>query len=177
MPLAGLKNVLPSISTVEAYNTGVGIRVQAISPLEGTGFPPDAIVTIGGKPLIDMEIINGTVISGLTPPATPGEHNLVISSPSAPMSDLFYGTTFLYPSPVPPTITAITPNRGPLTGGQVATIVGTGFIPGVSVVISDIEASVTAMTPTHITFTTPPHTEGAKFIVVRNVGFLDGGYT
>ena len=181
------------ISIVEAYGTGVGLRVTVISPQEGsgtggepiamsgTGFPPDVIVTIGGKPLIDMEIINGTVISGITPPGTAGEHDLVISSPSAPMSDLFYRTTFLYPSPVPPTITAINPNQGPLTGGQIATIVGTGFIPGVSVVISDIEATVTAITPTHITFTTPPHTEGAKFVLVRNVdrkvGFLDGGST
>ena len=181
------------LSTVEAYDTGVGIRIQAISPQEGsltggepiamsgTGFPPDAIVTIGGKPLTNLEIINDTVISGLTPPGTLGEHTLLITSPSYPMSDLFYQTTFLYPSPVPPTITAITPNRGPLTGGQVATIVGNGFIPGVSVVILDVEASVTAMTPTAITFTTPPHTEGAKFVLVRNVdrkvGFLDGGYT
>jgi hypothetical protein len=180
-------------STVEAYDTGVGIRVQAISPLEGspaggepiamsgTGFPPDVIVTIGGKPLIDMEIINGTVISGIIPPGEAGEHALLITSPLHPMSDLFYVTTFLYPSPVPPTITAITPNRGPLTGGQVTTIVGSGFIPGVSVVISDVEATVTAFTDTHITFITPPHTEGAKFVLVRNVdrkvGFLDGGYT
>ena len=180
-------------STVEAYDTGIGIRVQVISPQEGsptsgepiamsgTGFPPDAIVTIGGNPLIDQEIINGTVISGLTPPGTLGEHTLLITSPSYPMSDLFYQTTFLYPSPVPPTITAITPNRGPLTGGQVATIEGNGFIPGVSVVISDVEAKVIAFTETHITFTTPAHTEGAKFVLVRNVdrkvGFLDGGYT
>jgi hypothetical protein len=181
------------LSTVEAYDTGVGIGVQAISPLEGsstggepiamsgTGFPPDVIVTIGGKPLIDMEVINDTVISGIIPPGTPGEHDFVIMSASAPMSDFFYRTTFLYPSPVPPTIAAITPNRGPLTGGQIATIVGSGFIPGVSVVIDGVEADVTAFTSTHITFTTPPHTEGAKFVLVRNVdrkvGFLDGGYT
>ena len=75
------------LSTVEAYDTGVGIRIQAISPIEGsptggepiamsgTGFPPDAIVTIGGKPLINLEVINDTVISGLTPPGTLGEHD------------------------------------------------------------------------------------------------------
>jgi hypothetical protein len=193
--IGGLKQGPGLLSTVEAYDTGVGVRVQAISPLEGspaggepiamsgTGFPPDAVVTIGGKPLINQEIVNANanVISGLTPPGTPGEHDFVIMSASAPMSDFFYRTTFLYPSLVPPTITAITPNRGPLTGGQIATIAGNGFIPGVSVVISDVEATVTAMTETHITFTTPPHTEGAKFVVVRNVdrkvGFLDGGYT
>jgi hypothetical protein len=74
-------------STVEAYDTGVGIRVTIVSPQEGsitggepiamsgTGFPPDAIVTIGGKPLINLEVINDTVISGLTPPGTLGEHD------------------------------------------------------------------------------------------------------
>ena len=175
-------------STVEAYDTGVGIRVQAISPQEGsvtggepiampgTGFPPDVTVTIGGKSLIDLEIINDTVISGLTPPGTLGEHDWVISSPSAPMSDLFYRATFLYPSPVAPTITAITPNRGLLTGGQVATIAGKGFIPGVSVVISDIEANRNGFHPNahHLHHTT-------TYRLVRNadrkVGFLDGGYT
>ena len=189
----GVGSIMP---TVEAYDTGEGsgfsgIRVQAISPLEGspaggepiamsgTNFPPDAIVTIGGKPLTDLEVINDTLLSGLTPPATPGEYNILIDSPSIDFT-VFAGK-FLYPTPFPPTITAITPNRGPLTGGQVATIEGSGFIPGVSVVISDVEGTVTAMTPTHITFTTPPHSEGAKFVVVRNVdrkvGFLDGGYT
>ena len=185
-----LGDVSSLLSVVEAYDTA-GIRIQVISPIEGsvtggepiamsgTGFPPDVVVTIGGKPLIDLQVINSTVISGLTPPGTPGEYNILIESPSIGFP-VFAGK-FLYPTPVPPTITAITPNRGPLTGGQIATIAGNGFIPGVSVVIGDIEANVTAFTETHITFTTPPHTEGAKFVVVRNVdrkvGFLDGGYT
>jgi hypothetical protein len=129
--------------------------------------------------LINQEIINGTVISGITPPGTPGEYNILIDSPSIGFTA--FAGKFLYPTPFPPTITAINPNQGPLSGGQIATIEGSGFIPGVSVVISDVEATVTAFTPTHITFTTPPHTEGAKFVLVRNVdrkvGFLDGGYT
>jgi hypothetical protein len=178
-------------STVEAYDTGVGIRVTIVSPQEGsitggepiamsgTNFPPDAIVTIGGKPLINQEIINGTVISGITPPGTPGEYNILIDSPSIGFTT--FAGKFLYPTPFPPTITAITPSQGPLMGGQIATIEGSGFITGVSVVISDVEAKVTAFTSTHVTFITPPHTEGAKFVLVRNVdrkvGFLDGGYT
>ena len=181
----------PVLSVVEAYDTSVGISVQIISPQEGsvtggepiamsgTGFSPDVIVTIDGNPLTNLEVINGTVLSGITPPGTAGETTIQIIVPGLKYP-LFAGG-FLYPSPVPPTITAITPNRGPLTGGQIATIVGNGFIPGVSVVIGDVEANVTAFTETHITFTTPPHTEGAKFVVVRNVdrkvGFLDGGYT
>ena len=178
-------------SAIEEYDPGTGIRINIISPQEGsvtggepiamsgTNFPPDAIVTIGGKPLINQEIINGTVISGITPPGTPGEYNILIDSPSIGFTA--FAGKFLYPTPFPPTITAINPNQGPLSGGQIATIEGSGFIPGVSVVISDVEATVTAFTPTHITFTTPPHTEGAKFVLVRNVdrkvGFLDGGYT
>ena len=95
-------------SSVEAYDTtGVGIRVTIISPQEGsvaggepiamsgTGFPPDVIVTIGGKPLTDLQVINSTVISGITPPGTPGEYNILIDSPSIDFT-VFAGK-FLYP--------------------------------------------------------------------------------
>ena len=71
--IGGTSNWPTPISTVEAYNTGVGsgfsgIRVLAITPKEGRvtggqslaiggiGFPPDAVVTIDGVPLIDLKV-------------------------------------------------------------------------------------------------------------------------
>jgi hypothetical protein len=34
------------------------------------------------------------------------------------------------PPPVRPTVAAATPNRGPVNGGQLVTVTGTGFSPG-----------------------------------------------
>jgi len=45
---------------------------------------------------------------------------------------------YLCPPPLPParpTVTAVTPNRGPVTGGQLVTVTGTGFTPGSTQVV------------------------------------------
>ena len=57
-------NTSQGLSTVEAYDTGVGIRVNKLSPQEssitggesiaifGKYFPPGANITIGGEPMV-----------------------------------------------------------------------------------------------------------------------------
>jgi len=63
-----------------------------------------------------------------------------------------------YPAP---TVTNVSPNSGPKTGGTPITITGTGFVPGSKVVIGQgsgpfggIPATVETITPTTITATT-----------------------
>ena len=68
--------------TVEAYDTGVGIRVTdnfalnrawcqlaaKLSPFQAAAFPVDAVVTIDGNPLIDLTVkVTDSLISGLYP--------------------------------------------------------------------------------------------------------------
>jgi hypothetical protein len=63
-----------------------------------------------------------------------------------------------YPAP---TVSSISPNSGPKTGGTLLTITGTGFVPGAQVVIGQgngpfggIAATVESITPTTIIATT-----------------------
>ena len=65
-----------------------------------------------------------------------------------------------------PTVTSVSPAAGPVAGGQVVTVTGTGFVSGMSVSIGG-----TAVTPTHITasafqFTTPAGSTGLTYVPV-----------
>gem|GEM_PF-6571555 len=70
-----------------------------------------------------------------------------------------------------PTITAVSPNSGDATGGESITISGTNFSTagvGVSVEIGGKPATVTNLTSTAITVTTPPGTAGTVDVIVSN---------
>ena len=65
------------------------------------------------------------------------------------------------------TITSFSPLGGPVTGGTVVTIIGTGFLPVPIVTIDLISAAVIYSSATSITISTPPNTAGAKVLTVN----------
>ena len=77
--------------------------------------------------------------------------------------------------------TAVTPSFGPLAGGTVVTVVGSGFQAGATVTIGGTNAPVALVTSNAITVTSPPGTAGAKDVVVTIPGpqtsTLTGAYT
>ena len=179
-------------STVEAYDTGVGIRVTTIFPqfgridggeiiaISGSGFPPDAVVTIGGEPLANLKATS-TLITGLTPPGTAGEENVLITAPSIDFTVFAGKFTHTVPSDV--LVATITPTNGAQGGGETGRIVGSGFQPGAMVTVGGIPATVVEVTSTVITFMIPPSMAGAGVvdIVVTDAagqkGVLPRGYT
>ena len=181
---------VPALSTVEAYDTGVGIRVTTISPPKGhvTGtesialfgkqFPPDAVVTIGGNPLRNLKV-SDTLITGVTPPGKEGEHDVLITAPNIDFQ-VFAGK-FIYNPLSNVVVTGITPTNGKQAGGDTGSVTGSGFLEGATVTIGGAQVSDVVITPTLITFTIPPGAEGTKDVVVTNPdgqkGTLRGGYT
>ena len=179
-------------STVEAYDTGVGIRVTTIFPqfgridggeiiaISGSGFSPDAVVTIGGEPLANLKATS-TLITGLTPPGTAGEENVLITAPSIDFTVFAGKFTHTVPSDV--LVATITPTNGAQGGGETGRIVGSGFQPGAMVTVGGIPATVVEVTSTVITFMIPPSMAGAGVvdIVVTDAagqkGVLPRGYT
>ena len=75
------------------------------------------------------------------------------------------------------TVTSVSPNNGPTTGGTAITITGTGFNPGnatFTVTIGGVAAtSVVRLNATTITAVTPANTAGAKNVVVNINGVAD----
>jgi len=126
-----------SFSTVEAYDTGVGIRVTRFSPQEGkvtggepiaifgSSFPTDAIVTIGGKPLTELKVTD-TLITGITPPGTEGEKDVLITAPGLDFSVL--AGKFFYRPLSNIVVTAMTPTNGKQAGGDRGSITGSVFL-------------------------------------------------
>jgi N-acetylneuraminic acid mutarotase len=178
---------------VEEYDTGTGIpwiRVSQFDPQKGrttgenpfailgSNFPPQVSVTIGGKPLTQMEV-TGKLITGLTPAGTEGEHDIWLTAPGLDYS--IHVGKFFYNLPSNVVVERITPDNGKQAGGDTATISGSGFLPGATVTIGGVEATNTGVISTLISFTVPPGTEGAKDVVVTNPdgqkATLHRGYT
>jgi hypothetical protein len=81
-----------------------------------------------------------------------------------------------------PTVTAISPNSGSISGGTSVTITGTGFVSGATVSIGGASATgVTFGSATSLTATTPARSSGAQNVVVTNpdgqTGTLSSGFT
>ena len=70
----------------------------------------------------------------------------------------------------PPTITTISPDNGPVSGGTAITITGTGFVAGPAILIGGVTASaITVVSVTQITATTPASgTTGSKDVKITN---------
>ena len=72
-----------------------------------------------------------------------------------------------------PTISSVSPNNGPVTGGTSITIMGSQFLPGATVTIGGVAATgVVVVNAMQITAVTPAGMVGAVNVVVTN---LDGG--
>ena len=72
----------------------------------------------------------------------------------------------------PPTVTAVSPNAGPWTGGTPVTVTGTGFTNGVSSVLFGTKpaASFSVESSTTMLVVTPAHAAGSVDVTVTNVG-------
>ena len=70
----------------------------------------------------------------------------------------------------PPTISAISPDNGPVSGGTPVTITGSGFVPGPELLINGLTATaITVVSVTQITAVTPASgTTGLKTVKLTN---------
>ena len=74
-----------------------------------------------------------------------------------------------------PTVTSVSPNNGPATGGTGVTITGTNFGPGATVTFGSAAATnVVVASSTSITATTPAGSIGAVTVTVTNIGSQSG---
>jgi|GEM_PF-6038557 len=148
--------------------------------------PVELNVTVGGQVCTNPQIVTSTKISCVVPPSNlPGNGegrvtvevfaNGVQATPGTlDASDYYYGN--------PMVVDTISPNRGPIAGGQVVTITGnnffqtgtldaTGYWQSVVITIGGSVcaiASASDITNTSITCTTGSHTGGISDVFVDN---------
>jgi hypothetical protein len=155
---------VPTISTISP-SAGSVTGGQSVT-ITGTNFEPagtSAGVTMGGH-AATVGSHSATQIVVTTPAGTAGSQSVVVT-----LSD-GQTATGSYTYDAVPTVTAISPSHGSVSGGQTITIKGTHLQTSGSslgVTIDGVAAtSVTAVNPTTITATTPAGAAGVKNIVV-----------
>ena len=169
--------VIYEIYPTEGSDTG-GTEIG----IEGRHFRDGAVVFIGEIQIEQLDSLSSTEIRLKTPPSPSGHKDIRVVNPDGQQA--VQTRAFTYNAPL--SITSITPNVGPMTGGTSVTIVGTGFRVGdwsTKVTIGRILVSaITDMSLTELIVRTPEATTpGAKDVVVRNPNgeavTLIGGFT
>jgi hypothetical protein len=163
---------VPSASTPPG-----NVTISSISPasgpvtggtlvtVNGSNFASGSTVSFGGASATSVNFISSSQLTAVTPAGTAGAVNVTVTNPDPSTASLSNG--FMYVSN--PTITSVSPNSGPTTGGTTVTISGSGFQSGAIVVFGAVlAASVTVNTSTQIQAVTPAESAATVSVTVTN---------
>lgn len=89
-------------------------------------------------------------------------------APAAPTARAPVAAAPAAPAPGPPTVLAVSPAAGSVTGATPVLISGTGFRSGAAVILGGAASKVTVVSETEITATTAAHGAGVVDVVVTN---------
>jgi len=171
--------------TVTSISPAIGpVTGGTAITITGENFQDGATVTIGGNDATEVVFVSETQMTAVTPGASAGVANVVVTNPDSQSDTLSAGFTYI----PPPTVTAILPTSAPVTGGTAITITGVNFQNGATVKIASSDATdVVVVTDTQITAKTPAiapdFSQGADSadVVVTNPdsqsGTLTSGFT
>lgn len=141
----------------------------------GAGFGAGTAVTFDGRPL-DCEALDANRLRCLTPPGDIGPVDVEVSD-GAQRALIEGGYTYFQTLEV---ITVI-PDRGAIAGGAQVTLSGTGFVPGMTVRLGEVELQdVQIIDETLLVGTTPPNTPGAVDVRAETAfarSIIPGGFT
>jgi subtilase family serine protease len=182
--LAYVGNYFPGLAALTCFIAGTKLgstSITSVSPdlapsghktpvtITGTGFLPlagaDRLEV--GKTWIIVSCSTTTTCTGTLPATKPGTlglemsvADLTLSSVTSPYKFTFVGA---------PTVTVVTPHRGPRTGGTTVTIWGSGFVGTVLVHFGLKPAKVLrVVSPSEIKVTAPPGS-GSVYVFVFTV--------
>ncbi|HEV8471102.1 MAG TPA: IPT/TIG domain-containing protein, partial [Candidatus Limnocylindria bacterium] len=152
----------PTVTSITP-NSGLVAGGTAVT-VTGTGFQTGATVSFGGSALT-VSTVTATSITGTTTAHAAGTVNVVVTNPDAQTGACTGCFTYVAPGP---TVSSVTPNSGPATGGTSVSVAGTGFQPGATVSFGGSALTVSTVTATSITGTTSAHAAALVNVVVTN---------
>ncbi len=112
-------------------------------------------VSFGGFEGVEAHLVSSTSITVATPPGTAGDAAVTVTTPNgttavSPKFQFKYGN---------PTVTKVTPSKGPYAGGTTVTVSGSGFAIGSSTELlfeKVAGTSVNCSSTSECTVTSPP---------------------
>ncbi len=159
----------PTVSSVSP-NNGPTTGGTAVT-ITGTNFVAGATVTFGAAAATNIVVVNNTTITATTPVGSAGAVTVTVTNSSGQSGNLASAYTYV----IKPTVSSVSPNNGPTTGGTAVTITGTNFAAGATVTFGTTAATnVVVVNSTTITATTPAGSVGAVTVTVTNSGGQSG---
>lgn len=109
--------------------------------ISGTGFAAVSAVSFGPTAATSFVVVSDSEIDATAPagPLTSGTVDVHVTAPSG-TSDTTPAGTFTYDAPIP-TVTDLSPSKGPEAGGTTVTVVGAGFTGATAVTFGSVPAS------------------------------------
>ena len=181
-------NAVPLAVTSVTPPTGASAGGTLVT-ISGSGFLPGATVYFGTTPGTNVSVVDATTLTVVAPAGVPGSAVSVSVTNSSGVTTLTPGTyTFVSTvgsatgGSVQPTISTVSPNSGSAAGGTSVTLLGSGFVPGITVSFGGVLATnVSVVNSTQVTLTTPSGAVGTVPVMVTSpagsFGGLSNGFT
>jgi hypothetical protein len=148
----------PTVSSIAPASGGQGTVVT----VNGTGFVSGTNAKFGSRAATKTTVVSATQLKA-TVPAGSGTVDVTVTNPggtsATSASDQF---TYIVPS-----VSSVSPNAGPIAGGQTVTIHGTNLTGATGVAFGTAAASnLTVVSDTELTATAPAHAAGVADVTV-----------
>jgi hypothetical protein len=139
---------------------------RTVVTITGTGFVPGAVVSFGTTPAARATVNSSGTSLGVSAPAGAAGSVDVTVKTAAGTSAVSTADLFADGRPV---VTGARPGVGPLAGGNDVTVVGHGFVPGLTVYFGGLASSSATVQPhgTSLYAVAPPGTAGPIDITVK----------
>ncbi|MGW9178792.1 IPT/TIG domain-containing protein [Agromyces sp. NPDC055658] len=131
--------------------------------ITGTDLGGATEVTVDGVP-VPFTQVGPTEITFTTPAHAAGPVDVVVTTPGGDSNALPF-TYYAVPS-----LASLTPDEGPTAGGTLVTIDGTALGGATEVSVDGVAVPFIQVSPTQITFSSPPHAAGPVDVVVTTPG-------
>ena len=158
----------PVMPTVASISPAAGPLVGGGTvTITGTDLGSAGSVTFGST-AATFVVVDAAHVTATVPAHAAGVVDVVVTSPGG-SSPVVSGDRFTYLAA--PAVTRVAPAAGPLTGGTLVTITGSGFVPGAVVTVGGHSAtSVTVASSTRITARVPAHAAALLDVRVTTPG-------
>jgi GH25 family lysozyme M1 (1,4-beta-N-acetylmuramidase) len=138
--------------------------------ITGANFTGASAVAFGSAASTNFSVVNSTMITAVTPTHTAGDVNVTVATAGGTSTN-----NVPYTYVAAPTVSGVSPNSGPASGGTSAVITGTNFDDATAVSFGGAAATFNVVDSTTINATTPAHAAGAVEVSVTTTGGIGAG--